>query len=123
MDLSVGGYVTRESRYIRGDQLAQGSKIQDRPNNGVTFPQSKQDFFRCRVLSGFGFFGFGIEFEFVEQQFADLLGTVDIESLAGEAVNLLLQLIEFLCENGFSLFEFVHIDTNTGGFHLTQYRH
>ena len=78
------------------------------------FLQRNQYFFGSGVLACFGFFGLGVELEFIEEQFAHLSGAVDIKRFARERVDTLLERIEFFCQGRFRLFEFGHIDPHAG---------
>ena len=83
--------------------------------------ESHQHLFGSRVLTGFGLFGFAIEFEFLEQQFAYLLRAIDVKGLFGERIDALFEGIEFSRKVGLRLFEFRHIDPYACGFHLAQH--
>ena len=94
MYFSVRGNIARERRDVRCDQFAQGSIFEDQTDNRVLLLNGEQHFLRCGILSGFGFFGFRVELQFVEEQFSDLLGAVDIEGSACEVVDLLLDFVQ-----------------------------
>ena len=89
----------------------------------MLFLQRNQYVFGSGVLACFGFFGLGVELEFVEEQFAHLSGAVDIKRFARECVDTLLKRIEFFRQSRFRLFEFGHINPHSGSLHFPEDGH
>ena len=121
MDFTVLRDVTRQRSDISRDEFLQLTVVYDKAYYLMLLLESHQHLFGSRILTGFGLFGFRIEFEFLEQQFAYLLRAIDIKGLFGQRIDTLLEGFEFSRKGRLRLFEFSHIDPYACCFHLTQY--
>ena len=119
VDLSVLSDITRECSDIGGNEFLQFAVVEDLPYYLVFLFECDEHLLGRGVLSGLGFLGFRIEFEFVEEQFAYLPRTVDIKGFTRQFVDTLLKCVQFRCECSLSLFEFGYIHPHTCRFHLT----
>ena len=85
--------------------------------------ESGQNLLARGILAGFGFLGVVIEFEFIEQNLAQLLRRPDVERLARDPENLLLHLPHIDLERGREIGQCVGIEGNAFEFEVGQYLH
>ena len=89
----------------------------------MTLFESHEYILRGRVLACFGFLGLGIQPESVEEQFAHLTRTVDIELHVHELVDTLLQFVEFDSQFGLRFAQFAHVESYACVLHRAKNRH
>ena len=85
---------------IGAEQFAQASVFEYLVDYGVSVAQLFENFFGCRILSGFCFAGFFIYFQPFEENFADLSRRTDIERYTCQCIYLLFCTGKFLGKNG-----------------------
>ena len=105
------------------NQFLEFAVIEDQSHYRMALFERNEYFLGRGVLTCLGFLGLRIEFEFVEKQFAHLPRTIDIKRLFRQVVYPLLQVVQFSRQRCLRLFEFIHVDTYPGCFHLAQHRH
>ena len=104
-------------------QLACSPVVQDAADNFMLGCEPGQYLLIGGVLTGFGFFGPGVELEDVEEDLTQLLGRIEIEVGAGQFADALGKPVDFSIQFLGKVGQSPGIDADAGGFHFGQNRY